>query len=97
MKITGLFEKNVFKFITFKEFIILNKVFISDKLVTLNKILSNTQKYKSRLIKKIKDLCIYLILKLLSLPGILFNCIVKVLKLLYDISKVNITWLSIYL
>lgn len=41
MKITGLLKKDVFKIIIFHTFITLDKVYISNKFVTSNKILSN--------------------------------------------------------
>lgn len=96
MKTIVLLKIDVFKIITSKKFVISNKVSISDKFITPEKIPSNTQKYNSHLVNKIKDLYIYLILKLLSPSSILFNYIAKVMKLLYNVSVVSITRLSTY-
>lgn len=69
-KITKLFEKDIFKIVTLRKFIIFNKVFIFDKLITFEKISSNIQKYNFHHINKIKDLYIHSILKLLLLTSI---------------------------
>lgn len=96
MKTIGLLKIDVFKIVTPKEFIISNKVSISNKFITSEKIPSNIQKYNFHLVNKIKDLYIYLILKLLLSSSILFNYIAKVIKLLYNVSIVSITRLFTY-
>lgn len=95
-KIIKLLKKDIFKVIIFEKFIIFDKIFISNKFIIPEKISNNIQKYNFCFINKIINLYIYLILKPLLLSNILFNYIVKVIKLLYNILKPIITQLFIY-